>query len=349
MLRLGVRKRKRMKSLRNRIVGSAVAAAAALAWVAPTWAQCPAQGSGAAGVAQWTADNCPPGGTGCANPATTCNGEFTIELLSVTQLGDFVTFEYEVCQIAGQAALSHWSFGLGGIDCLGDGFTLADLIVDATLNGAATAYVIGLDPTTQLFSLKFDEGVAGGTCNIFTVTFDTAALAPGFTIGVGCVTAATKAGNQDIQRADRASPGYACIAGPVCEEEVVETCWEDETAWAAGRRYTSRGNWATYTAYVPDSEVTLYAGQTHDAGTVYFSPPDNGWVMIIITLNEGWRFFDDPQNVKIQDYATAPSGNPAPGGFAHKGEGTGSVFMIVVPENNFYGVHVDVEREVPCE
>ena len=28
-----------------------------------------------------------------------------------------------------------------------------------------------------------------------------------------------------------------------------QKCFEDETAWAAGTRYTSRGNWATYTQY----------------------------------------------------------------------------------------------------
>jgi hypothetical protein len=124
-----------------------------------------------------------------------------------------------------------------------------------------------------------------------------------------------------------------------------EECdWVGETAWSDGDRYTKRGNWATYTPYVGvEKTVTLYAGQTLDAGVVTFSAPFNGEVEVSIELNDGWRFEDVAENVKIQDYTTAPSGNPAPGLFAHKGDASGSAFTIVVPENNFYGVHVNVE------
>jgi hypothetical protein len=125
--------------------------------------------------------------------------------------------------------------------------------------------------------------------------------------------------------------------------------WIAETAWAAGDRYVDTGNWATYTPYSGDAlDVTLYAGQTMEAGTVHFSAPVDNVVTITITLNAGWRFADVPESVKIQDYAEAPSGNPNPGGFEWKGDATGSSFSIDVPENNYYGVHVDVEQEV-CE
>jgi hypothetical protein len=129
--------------------------------------------------------------------------------------------------------------------------------------------------------------------------------------------------------------------------EIAETgTWVRETAWSAGSRYNpgDTGNWATYTPYEGEpTTVTLYAGQTLEAGTVHFSAPAGGEVTITITLNTGWRFFDDPENVKIQDYAVAPSGNPNPGQFDTKGQATGASFIISVPENNFYGVHVDVE------
>jgi hypothetical protein len=82
-----------------------------------------------------------------------------------------------------------------------------------------------------------------------------------------------------------------------------------------------------------------------DAGTVYFAEAVDGWVTITITLNYGWRFADVAENVKIQDYVEAPAGNPSPGQFDHKEYATESPFEIVVPENNFYGVHVDVEWE----
>lgn len=125
-----------------------------------------------------------------------------------------------------------------------------------------------------------------------------------------------------------------------------------DTSWAAGSRYVDQGNWATYTAYegVPKA-VDLYAGQTKLAGTVHFSAPVGGQVTVTIALNPGWEFVDDPENVHIQDYESAPSGNPAPGQFDSKFGATGSSFEGSVPENDFYGVHAVVQEcvEVPCE
>lgn len=128
-------------------------------------------------------------------------------------------------------------------------------------------------------------------------------------------------------------------------------CTEDETAWAAGDAYNEGGgNWATYTAYEgAENTVTLYAGQTFEAGTVHFSEPDNGMVTITITLEDCWAFDDVSENVKIQDYAEAPSGNPVPGLFDHKATADSNPYSITVPENNYYGVHVDVLRPVECE
>lgn len=317
-------------------------------------AQCPAQGSGAAGVAAWAAANC--GAEDCDNPTTTCNDEFTIEYLGMDEDGDLVTFMYEICQISDEInpsapALGHWVMALGQITCLADGMTLDDLVVGATLDGEPLDeedVVIGLDPTTQVSGVKFDHPAPDKGCHTWTIIFDTSALADGWTLGEGCVLAATKAGNQDIRNSTRPSPGYACIVGPVCVEEACD--WIDETAWAAGTRYNEeQGNWATYTPYVADSTVILYAGQTMPAGTVHFSTAAGGNVTITITLNAGWRFKDAAENVKIQDYATAPSGNPSPGGFAHKYNATDSPFISIpaVPAN-YYGVHVDVEHEV-CE
>lgn len=135
----------------------------------------------------------------------------------------------------------------------------------------------------------------------------------------------------------------------VCCDNPPETCFAEETAWAAGTRYVSKGNWATYTSYSGVAqEVILFAGQTMTAGTVAFSAPDNGQVTITITLAEGWFFQEVAENLKIQDYAVAPSGNPSPGLFAWKATAPGSPFSIGVPQNNFYGVHVDVMREVAC-
>jgi hypothetical protein len=129
-------------------------------------------------------------------------------------------------------------------------------------------------------------------------------------------------------------------------------CWNAETAWAYGLPYNKdQGNWATYTPYDPGSKVILYAGQTMNAGFVQFSDVSaDGEVTVTITLNPGWRFAPVDENVKIQDYETAPSGNPSPGQFKWKGtaDSGSNTFSIVVPANNYYGVHVDVERRVDC-
>ncbi|ERM80657.1 hypothetical protein P872_12820 [Rhodonellum psychrophilum GCM71 = DSM 17998] len=124
-----------------------------------------------------------------------------------------------------------------------------------------------------------------------------------------------------------------------------EKCWEDETAWAAGTRYVTKGNWATYSSKSAlEAGVTLFAGQTLAAGTVKLL---NG--VITITLNEGWRFADTDENVKIQHYSsTPPASNPEPGLFTTKGKANTSPYSISVPYGEFYGVHVDVERSVAC-
>jgi hypothetical protein len=140
-----------------------------------------------------------------------------------------------------------------------------------------------------------------------------------------------------------------------------DECFEGETAWADGTRYLNRGNWATYTSYAGgEKTVTLFAGQTLNAGTVKFEP-SNGEVKITVTLATGWRFALNPEgedefgdtiyddNLKVQDYESAPVGiNPEPGLFDHKKFVEGTVGEIIVPLNNFYGVHADVEQEVEC-
>jgi hypothetical protein len=129
-------------------------------------------------------------------------------------------------------------------------------------------------------------------------------------------------------------------------------CVQGETAWAANgddpleNPYNPDdvGNWATYVEYVADKTTTVFAGQTIQVGTAHFSAAVDGWVTITIELS-GAAF--DPgaaENLKVQDYEEAPSGNPSPGGFDHKRfcDAGDPVCTILVPENAFYGVHLDV-------
>jgi hypothetical protein len=141
----------------------------------------------------------------------------------------------------------------------------------------------------------------------------------------------------------------------------VPGCYDDETAWANGTRYVRRGNWATYTSYSSAfKSVVLFAGQTMDAGDVSFSAPVAGEVTITIDLNDGWRFALNPvgevdgapifdNNIKVQNYpGVPPAKNPAPGLFQWKKVAMGQHGEIKVPVASYYGVHVDVEREVDC-
>ena len=128
-------------------------------------------------------------------------------------------------------------------------------------------------------------------------------------------------------------------------------CFAYETAWADGVPYVERGNWATYTGYEGEWEqVTLYAGQTMEAGTVTFEPVD-GDVKITIQLDQGWTFGDTNggETVHIQGYdTTPPSENPAPGRFQYKYFATGSSFEATVDPANFYGVHAALKHQVEC-
>ena len=145
--------------------------------------------------------------------------------------------------------------------------------------------------------------------------------------------------------------------------EVYVECveFEGETAWAANAdepleyRYQDPGNWATYVAFVGFEEsgksTTLFAGQTIDVGAVTFSPVADGYVTITLSLSGDWEFADAAENLAVQDYDSAPSGNPAPGLFDHKMDCDAalSTCTIVVPANGYYGVHANVGTWVPVD
>lgn len=148
-----------------------------------------------------------------------------------------------------------------------------------------------------------------------------------------------------------------CFDDTPCETPPND-CYQEETAWATGPRYTNKGNWATYTPYPGNEQsVAIFAGRTIYAGTATFKDNGNGTVDISINLDNTFIFYYDPnnqmadENIKVQDYALPPSGNPAPGLFAHKATiavGT-TTYIITVPLNNYYGIHLDVARAVDCE
>lgn len=180
----------------------------------------------------------------------------------------------------------------------------------------------------------------------------------GYTVWLQAHAAVVKKVNGDIIESETAyggditDPGQGSWYGNIgytvqcCEPPPPPpVCYADETAWAAGNRYVAKGNWATFTPYVADSTVTLYAGKTIPVGTVSFSAVADGQVTITIALSGGWSLDDVDEPVKIQGYDVAPSGNPSPGLFTTY---KGSDLTITVPAYAFYGIHLDVRIPVEC-
>jgi hypothetical protein len=77
----------------------------------------------------------------CVNPATTCSGEFTIELTGFDTNGNLITYTYEICKLTpggntGTPALSHWVLGVD-LACLDTGVSLNDILVDYAVGGVS--------------------------------------------------------------------------------------------------------------------------------------------------------------------------------------------------------------------
>ncbi|GAB4338152.1 MAG: hypothetical protein Kow0099_12010 [Candidatus Abyssubacteria bacterium] len=188
---------------------------------------CPEPGAGAGIVSIFKAacTDCDRG------PADTCGQEFSITLVDVAPgpLSTLVTFTYEVYKFPDASEgtdLVHWVLGVDLDELqqhLDAGMTLSDIFVDCSVGGIqGNGCLVAIpDATTQLKGIKFEAFVGDGQTQTFTVTLDEWPLIPGFGFEEGCVLAATKAGDEDIQRSDRPAPGYVCISGPVLQERPI--------------------------------------------------------------------------------------------------------------------------------
>jgi len=95
---------------------------------------------------------------------------------------------------------------------------------------------------------------------------------------------------------------------------------------------------------------TILAGQYMNVGIVTIAPEGGGMVTISIHLTGGTIFYYDvadqyhDNNIKIQDYEDPPHGNPKVGKFDYKAcvGPTGTSYTMIVPQNNYYGIHLDV-------
>ncbi len=137
----------------------------------------------------------------------------------------------------------------------------------------------------------------------------------------------------------------AMVAGSESASYTCDTrCFQEETAWSNGCNYSKSG-WAMYTKYNAYGCTPVYAGQNNYAGSASFSCVTDGKVTITIHLTDGWELAPGDESVKIEGYSSAPSGKPAPGKFTYKG----NELTIVVCAACYYGIHLDVRKQVACE
>jgi hypothetical protein len=241
----------------------------------------------------------------------------------VSTSSDGKTWTIVIDQSAAQD-ISHINFD--GAFCDGSVLTAGN-VTGVTVNGqdwtGSLAGSTGNGDVCGATNLKLDSFEFNGGVVTIVITFDKSVAAASF----------------KIKSAQNCFGGYTfshdCTPPPTCSQE--------ETAWATGPRYVSRGNWATYSPYAAGS-VNVYAGQNMLAGTATMSAVSDGNVTITIALEAGWSLQDDSNPVKIQGYSVAPSGNPSPGRFANKG----TSLTVTVPAANFYGIHLDVQKAVQC-
>jgi hypothetical protein len=92
--------------------------------------------------------------------------------------------------------------------------------------------------------------------------------------------------------------------------------WSDETATGAGPRYPGSRNWFMYTPYTT-SKVDLIAGQKYDAGDIYMSRSGSTTTLRIV-LQNGFRWADVDESLKIQPFDQAPTTYLQPGAFQYK-------------------------------
>ncbi|HVM13145.1 MAG TPA: hypothetical protein VM287_02295, partial [Egibacteraceae bacterium] len=124
--------------------------------------------------------------------------------------------------------------------------------------------------------------------------------------------------------------------------------WKGETATGAGNTYPGSSNWFMFTPYTTQ-KVDLIAGQHYDAGDIYMSRANNQ-TTIRIELHDGFRWANVKENLKIQDFSTAPTSPFSAGKSKYKFtvDPSQRTVTVVIPgtKATHYGIHADVQRLV---
>jgi uncharacterized repeat protein (TIGR01451 family) len=235
-----------------------------------------------------------------------------------------------------------------------DTVTAGDTItftIDVWNNGPGTAKNVTLTDTLPNGGLTWFEDPDNADCMIAggILTCDFGDLMPDDTASVTISAETDVADCGTVFNRAWADADNDDAVNDTADIEVICPPEDDETAWASNELGVplvlpfnpgGTGNWATYVEYLgAEKLVTFYADQTTDVGTVHFSAPVGGMVTITIMLTGGATFADGSV-VAVQDYSSAPSGNPSPGQFDYKeSPDSPTMHTITVPENNYYAVH----------
>lgn len=120
---------------------------------------------------------------------------------------------------------------------------------------------------------------------------------------------------------------------------------QSETAWSAGTRINTKGNWASYVSYCKQVcqtctyetiTSTLFGGQTIPVGTLQVT---NDADSLYVTYNTTNDWYLDETHLYVGDFANLPVNNantPIPGHFPYNTDHTGLItsFTYAIPLNS---------------
>jgi hypothetical protein len=120
--------------------------------------------------------------------------------------------------------------------------------------------------------------------------------------------------------------------------------WEGESATGRGWQWPGN-NWFQYSA--SGNTDIVYGRQLQKAGSITMgAAPQAGWTRITFTFDSGFRIAPVGGNVKVHPMSGPPSKNVAPGQYKYKFNMSGNSFHVDVPNANYYGIHLDIQRLV---
>jgi hypothetical protein len=137
---------------------------------------------------------------------------------------------------------------------------------------------------------------------------------------------------------------FSCIQVQCYITQDVCTIYGDnETGWGGttggpgnGCQGNGGGGWWFYYDNILGGNQDIWAGQTMDAGYVYYDGTN-----IVIVLEDGWELRPDlTQTVKIGYYDAIPTCRPTPGGLPIKGNSP----IVPVAYHLYYAIHLDLRQ-----